>query len=178
MNFLFLLFILYYIYFKGGKQTVSERRPQKTSKDHHSALSMNHFFKAMNDFFELRPGKGLIESIDELFSTSSFGGSFPVELNENEKEYIVKAKLPGVKKEQIEIDVLKQHVTINVCHRETYLKENKNNQAIQKQETFKQLTRTIPLMKPIHQHNVSALYENGLLIVTIPKLRGKKVEID
>lgn len=150
----------------------------KKNEQHVPSEPINHFFKAMNDFFQNRPGKGLLESIDQLFSTSSFGGSFSVELTENRKAYIVNAKLPGIKKEQIDIDVLKQHITITVQHLETIIKEDEKIESYEKKETFKQLSRTIPLAKPVDQHNVSALYEDGLLTVTIPKLRGKKIYIE
>ena len=39
--------------------------------------------------------------------------AMPVELHEKDKEYLVKAELPGVKKEDLDIDIDKNHITIN-----------------------------------------------------------------
>ena len=39
--------------------------------------------------------------------------AMPVELHEKEKEYSVRAELPGVKKEDLDIDIDKNHITIN-----------------------------------------------------------------
>ncbi|CAM3917663.1 Hsp20/alpha crystallin family protein [Lederbergia lenta] len=133
---------------------------------------VNHMMKAMNDFFQQRPTKGFLESMDQLFISSPFNGSFPMELNENDKAYIVQAKLPGIKKEDIEIDVLPQHITISIKQSKTSLKNNK--------ETYHQkdtLSRTIPFTKVINSRSVTAIHENGLLTVTIPKIKGKKIEI-
>src|SRR5690606_21950838 len=123
---------------------------------------------AMNDFFEHRPVKGLLESMDELFSSTPFMGSFPAELKETEKEYIVRANLPGIQKEQIVIDVWNQHVTISILHHESFTAENENNEVIQKKETLKKSSRTIPLTNPIDRQNVKASFENGLLKIKIP----------
>lgn len=138
---------------------------------------INHLMKAMNDFFEHRPVKGFLESIDELFITSPFSPSLPVELSETDTKYVIKAKLPGVKKEQIEIDVLQQFVTISVKHRETITTENEKQEVIQHKDTMKKTSRTVPLTKAIDTKNVKASYENGLLTIYINKLKGKKIDI-
>ncbi|MEK3890358.1 Hsp20/alpha crystallin family protein [Bacillus sp. FSL K6-3431] len=138
---------------------------------------VNHLMKAMNDFFQHRPGKGFLDSMDELFTSTPFNSSFSVELNENEREYIVQAKLPGINKEQIEIDVIQQHITITVQQNQTILNENNKKEQVHRAETYKQLSRTIPLTRAINAHKVSAIYENGLLTVTIPKVKGKKIDI-
>ncbi|RWR10405.1 Hsp20/alpha crystallin family protein [Siminovitchia fortis] len=138
---------------------------------------INQLMKAMNDFFEHRPVKGFLESIDELFVTSPFSSSFPVELKETGSKYIIQAKLPGIKKEQIEIDVLQQYITISVMHRETITTENKHQEVVQHKDTTRRTSRTIPLTKAIDTKNVKATYENGLLTVSINKLKGKRIDI-
>lgn len=153
---------------------------EKFSKDDHNNKNpepINHLMKAMNDFFEHRPVKGFLENLDELFSSSPFANSLSVELKETESKYIIRAKLPGIKKEQIEIDVLQQYVTITVKHHETITTENQQQELIQHQNTMRKASRTIPLAKAIDTKNVKATYENGLLTVFINKLMGKKVDI-
>lgn len=144
----------------------------------HPHKHVNHLFKAMNDFFQHRPAaRGVLESIDELFTPTPLGNGFPIELKENEKEYIVEAKLPGIKKEQIEIKVIHQHLTIAVQHQETLMKEDLKGESVRRKDSYKRLSRTIPFVKAIDSRHISAGYENGLLTIKIPKLKGKRIGI-
>lgn len=144
---------------------------QEESSPNKGREPVNHMMKAMNDFFQQRPTKGFLESMDQLFISSPFNGSFPMELIENDKAYKVQAKLPGIKKENIEIDVLPQHITISVKQSK---KSTQNKEVSHQKDT---LSRTIPFTKVINSRNVTAVYEDGLLTVTIPKIKGKKIEI-
>lgn len=154
---------------------MTDKLPDKKLPGHPSE-AVHYFLKAMNDFFEHRPGKRLLESMDELFSSTPFS-SFPTELKETEKEYIVHAKLPGIRKEQIAIDVWNQQVTISVVHHESFTAENEHKEMIQRKETMKKSTRTIPLTKPIDNKGVKASFKNGLLKILIPKIKGNRIEI-
>lgn len=136
----------------------------------------NSMMNAMNDFFSERGHRGFLESMDDFFTPRQLGG-FPVELKETEKEYIVTAKLPGVKKELIEIDILPQQITISVEQSESITQENKKTNTFYKQEGLKRSMRSIPFYKPIDSKKVEASYQDGMLTITVPKVKGKKIDI-
>ena len=147
-----------------------EKRPE-SKIDKHIREPINHMMDAMNQFFNERPPNGgILQSIDGFFTATHSGGGFPAELQENDREYIVIAQLPGVKKEDIEIEVLHQHVTISAKTISREIPERKI--------TGTRASRTIPLTKPIDPGKVGASYVDGVLRVTIPKRRGKKIEIN
>ncbi|WP_456274273.1 Hsp20 family protein [Bacillus sp. AK031] len=132
---------------------------------------------SMNGFFHEKPVRGILESIDEFFSSPFPFGGFPIDLKESKADYTITAKLPGVKKEQIDIDIYQNYVTISVDNNEVHTqKDEKANVFFQKQ--LKQHnSRTIPLHGMIDERKVKASYENGLLTLKLGKLRGKKVEL-
>lgn len=140
--------------------------------------NIHHLLKSMNDFFENRPMKGFLESLDELFMNSPFTGAFPVELQEKDTHYIINAKLPGIMKEQIEINVLQQYITITVNHRETTVSEDQKKGLYQKKDVAKRSLKTVPLTKAIDPNQVKATFNNGLLQIIIKKIQGKKVDIE
>lgn len=153
--------------------------PDKTPdhfRTHKVQQTVNHIMKAMNEFFSGKPGKNLMESMDQFFSAGTFGG-FPVELRENESHYTVMAKLPGVNKEQIDIDVFPQYITLSIQHNEFMEKNDSAKSSYMKQESHKRWSRTIPFIKPVDTSLAAADYENGLLSIKVPKKKGKKMKI-
>lgn len=134
---------------------------------------------SMNEFFHERPMKGMLQSIDEFFTSSSNPfGSFPVELTETDNHYIVTAQLPGIKKEQIHLDVFPQYITISVTNKEEFSEENDQNQMIRRKQSMKKSSRTIPFPRVVNEKNVKASHKDGLLTVKVDKESGKRIPIE
>lgn len=79
-------------------------------------------------------------------------------LHEKDKEYTVKAELPGVKKEDLGIDIDKNHITINAKKRKKTKKipkviENQNSATANFQELFISL-RKLMLKKLLQNLNM------------------------
>ncbi|MBS4199470.1 Hsp20 family protein [Bacillus sp. FJAT-49732] len=155
---------------------MAENRPSKR-EEHPLFEPFNQLMSNMNRLFSERSDKNFLQSMDDFFLHSKPFGGFVAELKENDKEYIVQAQIPGTKKEQINIEILPQYITITVNHRESVTKEDKENTIIHKKESWKQSSRTIPFSKPIDQGKVTANYEDGVLTVIVPKKKGKKINI-
>ncbi|WP_077213761.1 Hsp20/alpha crystallin family protein [Bacillus dakarensis] len=132
--------------------------------------------RSMNEFFHAKPVKGLLQSIDEFFQLPFT--SFPVGVKESEAEHIITAELPGVKKEQIDLQVVDDSITISVKHHEMLTEEDENRQLIRSQQSMRKMSRTVYLGQPINDKKVKASYRDGLLEVRIPKRRGKKINIE
>ena len=98
--------------------------------------------------------------------------SMPVEIEDKGKNYIVKAELPGIKKEDLDIDLDKNHITINAKKEEKQEEENKSY----KKSEFKygEFSRTVYFQEEVDTENTEAKMENGILEITIPKLIKEK----
>ncbi|WP_251635183.1 Hsp20/alpha crystallin family protein [Neobacillus niacini] len=136
------------------------------------------FFRTMNDFIHEKPVKGVLQSIDEFFSSPFPGGAFPIQVRESEDKYIITAELPGVKKEQIRLNILPNQLTISIENNESETTEGLNNHFFQKRISHERLSRTIPLPVVINEKMVKASYRDGLLTITVPMLRGKTINIE
>ncbi|MGW8788386.1 Hsp20/alpha crystallin family protein, partial [Heyndrickxia sporothermodurans] len=62
-------------------------------------------FRSINELFQERPVKGVLQSIDDFFTSPFPLSGFPVEFSDSGDNYIITAKLSGIKKEQIDIDI-------------------------------------------------------------------------
>lgn len=133
--------------------------------------------KSMNDFFQDKPVKGFLQSIDDFFRTPFPTMSFPVDVVENEHEHLITAELPGVKKENIYIDVLGNYLTISVKYDELVTEQDDINHIYKRRRSTQRMTRSISLSHPINEKKVKASYQDGLLKIRVPKQRGKKIDI-
>ena len=121
--------------------------------------SPDGFIKSVNDeissilnrnFDSFFPEYIYNEEIDKL--------AMPVELHEKDKEYTVKAELPGVKKEDLDIDIDKNHITINAKKEEENKEDTKgyrNSATANFQERFISLRK---LMLKKHQQNLNTVF--------------------
>ena len=108
-----------------------------------------------------------------------------VEIKQSENDYKVKVQLPGVNKDDIEVELDNDFMTITAEIEEE--KEEKE----QKEKNIKYNTcefrygkykRTISFDQPIRTSEAEAEYKNGILTISIPKQdivesKGKKLEI-
>ena len=133
--------------------------------------------KSINQFFHEKPVKGFLQQIDDFFK-SPLPTPFHVETSETENEYIVSAKLPGINKEQIQLDMLDHHITITIQYTEEFTQEDENQQIVKSQRSIQRSSRTIPIPQPFQTKKVKTTYENGLLQIKFPKQKGKRLLLD
>ncbi|HWJ78869.1 MAG TPA: Hsp20/alpha crystallin family protein [Niallia sp.] len=136
------------------------------------------FFRSVNHFFQEKQVKNFLQQIDEFFSNPFPPLSFPVTVNENEQYTIVKAEMAGVNKEQIQIDVFDNYLTISINHQEIITEEDTNEKTFHSSKTYRKSSRTVSLPHRIEEKRIKASYQNGLLTIKIPKRKGKKILID
>jgi HSP20 family protein len=134
--------------------------------------------KQMNQFFHQKPVRGFLQSIDDFFRSPFPHLSFPIDVSENEREHIIQAQLAGVTRDQIQIDVLGNAITITVNNREELTEEDDNKQLYRKRQTLSRSSRTISLPFPINEKAVKATYKNGLLDIRVHKKKGRIITID
>ncbi|MBI5769441.1 MAG: Hsp20/alpha crystallin family protein [Verrucomicrobia bacterium] len=123
--------------------------------------------------FPRSPWSGLETEIDRLFETalSDFGTTtpasrFPVDLFEDKDHTYVRAELPGVNRDDINVEVVDGFLTISAA-RKTPAADGKGEESCS-------FSRSVALNDSVHADKVSAAYENGLLTVTLPKREEAK----
>ncbi|MCD6568279.1 MAG: Hsp20/alpha crystallin family protein [Dehalococcoidia bacterium] len=94
----------------------------------------------------------------------------PIDLYEENGNYIIRAYLPGVKAEQMEISADKNSVTVTARVSEGAEEgKSENLRWLMKELEHGQVTRTVSLPAPIDADKVDAALEDGVLSVTIPQ---------
>ena len=126
----------------------------------------------------LRFSDMLDEMMDDAFSWSK--GTFIPELNvfETDKEFQITLALPGMSKDDINIGFENNTITISG---ERKLTEEEGTKYHRIESRFGKFERSLPLPNVIDEENISATYDNGVLTITVPKLKektGKKIEVN
>lgn len=107
------------------------------------------------------------------------------EIKQNDKEYKVKIQLPGVNKDDIDIELDSDFMTIT-AEIEEETSEKEEHQLNEKFNTcefrYGKFQRTVSFDNPIKADEAEAEYKNGVLMIKIPKQRiaqnnSKKLKI-
>jgi HSP20 family protein len=118
------------------------------------------------------------ESIFDNFFSDSFAPAFftanrvmKADIRETEKEYVIEADMPGVKKEDIRLELRDGILTIGVEHDENV--DEKRDNYIRKERRYGSYSRSFSV-DGVRQENVSAKYNDGVLTVSLPKSEEQK----
>ncbi len=94
-----------------------------------------------------------------------------IDLEDREKEYLLKAEMPGFKKEDIEIEVRDDSVAITGYAGWKY--DKKGQIYICKERACKTFYRSVDLPEQINPDEVNANLNDGVLEITLPKKMPK-----
>lgn len=129
--------------------------------------------------FARSPWSGLETEIDRLFETAlrDFGGNvspehFPVDLYEDKDNTYVRAELPGLSRDDINVEMAEGSLTISATRKGPAT----NGEG---EEAFS-FSRSVTIADEIDTSKVAAAYENGVLTVTLPKreeAKPKKISV-
>jgi len=92
--------------------------------------------------------------------------TFKVDIQEKDKEYLVEAELPGVKKEEVKVDVEEGRLKISI-HKEEK-KEEKDENYIHRERRTTSMHRSMYL-DGAQSEGIKAKLEEGVLQIIIPK---------
>ena len=127
--------------------------------------------------FNGSPVKKTFSSIfDDLFADwSGFGSDFisekwspvPVNIHQTKDAYHLEVSAPGLKKEDIKINVEEGLLTISYEKKETTGTEEYNT--VRREFSYNSFKRTFTLGDKVNASDIQAKYEDGILKVLVPK---------
>ena len=123
--------------------------------------------RAMDRFFD----DGWMHSTLAPFSQE---GGMSLEMYETENDVVIKADIPGVKPEDIQINVVGDLLTIKGETRSDSEENDKERNYYYREHRYGHFSRAVSLPTAINVEETKAEFENGVLTLTAPKAEAAK----
>jgi HSP20 family protein len=106
---------------------------------------------------------------EAFFRPTAFEGEFGLALDVEAKndEFIVRANVPGLKPEDLNIEILDNTVTVRGEFKDEKKDEGKNYLMMERR--YGQFSRSVTLPAPVVANKAEATVENGILTLRLPK---------
>jgi len=105
-------------------------------------------------------------------SGSNAPAALPLDVSEIEDAFVVKASLPGIKPEDVQITVHGDTLTIRGESKAE--QEKKGEQWLLRERRFGSYQRSVSLATPVDSDRAQASFEHGVLTLTLPKSEAAK----
>ncbi|MCQ2964602.1 MAG: Hsp20/alpha crystallin family protein [archaeon] len=116
------------------------------------------------------------EKVQEYRETSTF--LIPIDLVNAKDYYYLQVALPGVAKEDIELEATENSITIKAIFQNIESPEGLEPELVIKGLKNGNAKRTIPFANEIKPEEISAKFQDGALFLEIPKVATAKTKIN
>jgi len=137
--------------------------------------------------FDLTPFKrrnedvfdNMLRSFNDAFERSGWAPlngnvqPFKTDIVEKDDAYYVEADLPGFSKEDIQINLENNQLSIRAKRNDSNEQKDENDKVIRQERNYGEFVRNF-YVDNIDQDAISANLEHGILKMTLPKLQAKK----
>lgn len=123
----------------------------------------------------------LQKSFDNIFPEYIFhkelnGMAMPVDVKEYDDNYCLKVELPGINKENINIDINKSYVKIEAKKEFEKEEEDKKHKYHKSEFRYGNYSRTLYFPYEIDPNNSTAELKKGILEIKLPKIQDENKE--
>ncbi len=122
-----------------------------------------------------------MESFEKHFFGTDRISSFKTDIKDNGSEYLLEADLPGFKKEDINVNLENNYLTISAERKAENEEKDKKGRYIRCERSYGSFTRSFDV-SDVDTDKITASYEDGVLKLNMPKKEktlpaSKKLEI-
>lgn len=122
------------------------------------------------DPFSIDPFEDAVRSIMRPWrmETAESAPRIRIDLAEQNGNYAVRAEIPGVRRDDIDVRIDGNLVTISAEVKKDW-EEKKEGRMLRTERQYGYASRSFTLASPVDESRADAKYENGILELTLPK---------
>jgi HSP20 family protein len=130
----------------------------------------------------------LRRQVDDLFDelapisrvtgkTNGHAWSPAIELKSTDEAVVLRAELPGISAENLDVQVSREAVAITGEYKSETKTEDKQHQIHRSEFRYGSFQRVIPLPIAVQNDQVKADFKDGILTLTMPKVEAEKPKV-
>jgi HSP20 family protein len=119
--------------------------------------------------------KNFMTSRPMRFLEEETGMQMRTDVSEDDKSYTMKMEIPGVKKEDINITIDGNRVSVS-AETKHESEEKEGSKVVRSERYYGKVYRSMALDSDVDQDAADAQYKDGLLMLTLPKKAGSAVK--
>lgn len=147
--------------------TKTDTRKRETALERQSPMSSLSPWNGMDWWFDDLGRRGWLHPF--TWETPPTDRMPKVDMLDREKEVVVRAELPGVDKDDLDVTVTRHNVTIKAT---TQHEEKKEEDEYYRHEISRgEFRRTLELPQSVDEAAATATFRNGVLELTLPKTK-------
>ncbi|MBD3233609.1 MAG: Hsp20 family protein [candidate division Zixibacteria bacterium] len=132
----------------------------------------------------MHPWENMRNNLNRLFRDTVNDEDWPgypsqwapmVDINENKNAIIMRAEMPGVKKEDLEVSVDERTLTICGEKKDEHLEDDEG--FYRSERSFGHFCRHFSLPHSVDSNGIKARYNDGILKVSMPKIKDTKRQV-
>jgi len=137
---------------------------------------------AWSPFDRLSSLRDLLDSAFQLASSapgSVPGWAPPLDVFEDTDRVTIQVELPGMKKEDFELSL--QDDVLTISGERKFEEEKREGESFRRERVFGAFSRSVTLPSSVKPEEVKATYEDGVLTVALPKAeeaKPKKIQVN
>jgi HSP20 family protein len=130
----------------------------------------------------MMPFGGLVDSIfgntvsrffdDDFWGFDRASSQVPVNIWETDKTYEMEVVAPGLEKEDFNVSIRNNMLTVSFEHNEENKEENKGEGYLRQEYRMQSFSRSFTLDDTVDAEKINAQYKNGVLHLSLPKKEG------
>lgn len=123
-----------------------------------------------NDLFALEPIEDTFRKLMRPWRSDLVerAPSIKLDVNENDTSYTVKAEIPGVRKEDVDVRIDGNQVSISAEVKKES-EEKEGERVLRSERQYGYASRSFTLACPVDEGKSNAKYQDGILELTLPK---------
>ncbi len=100
-----------------------------------------------------------------------------VNTREDDKTYVIELDLPGIKKENIKVNIDSENHILSISGERKFKDEVKKEDYYKIESSYGKFMRTFSLPDNVNVENIDAKTEDGVLHITLPKIEKEQKEV-
>jgi len=168
-----------YYYYAGKEKKAGEIRKKEEAVAPYSMQNdfdtmMERFQREFDDFWEMPPRLRHLMRMPPGFSSFREMETPSVDLEDRGKDFVATVELPGFNKNDVNIEVTDDSITIHA--KKTQTEEEKKKNYIRRERAAQTYYRRIQLPEKVASDNAKATLNNGVLEIALPKKEPKETK--